>query len=365
MKPETAAALQWLSEIAEDEDLRFIAAKAAAMVEVYLEVNPVMSLQIEAQEEWYELDVINPRTGRLRQQNFTHCGFFDGVCSGTFAGRTGRFILERKTCDQDITDGSPYWDRLLLNHQVDEYALAYWQKHGQQIEGVIYDVLRQPGISPRKITLGELAEIAENGIYFGRRVNNDSRMLAAAYLGERERHQADKKASKKTGEYIGEAPEQPTENPNLFRLRCLDVLNSRASEYYRQKFVYRGEKELLEYADELWTITDLIRACGSLERSPRNPGACFGYNSTCEYIKLCTGTSAEDANCWEQKETNPFRLSQSRIATFQTCRRKHYFRHVAGIVPLVRSTTERQTLGSLVHKALEKAWQSQQQLQNS
>lgn len=357
------SALNYLrSQSVQNPDIAFVAAKAAAMVEVYYETSEEMSLQIEAVEEWYELDVVNPRSGRTRKAGYTHCGYMDGIVQGTFAGRSGRFILERKTCDQDISTTSSYWDRLLLNHQLDEYALAYWQKFGTTIDGVIYDVLRQPGISPRTLTLKELSDIADSRLYFGVEVAEGVSKIAKDFLAEKESFAQEKKARKKAGlETDSEAaPEQPKETPALFRIRCLAYLREQPKAFFAQKFVAKSESEILDYADELWTLTDLVHQCREKDSSPRNPAACFGYNTTCEYIGLCTGTDAEESPKWDRREIKePNRLSQSRLACFQTCRRKHFYRHVAGIVPQEKPTTEKQYLGLLVHQALEVLWQSQ------
>ena len=359
------AAMNYLrSQAIENPDIAMIAAKAAAMVEVYFEVSEQMSLQIEAVEEWYELDVVNPRSGRTRKAGYTHCGYMDGIVQGEFAGRKGRFILERKTCDQDISGTSSYWDRLLLNHQLDEYALAYWQKFGTVVDGVIYDVLRQPGISPRTLTLKELSDIAEDRIYFGSDTTVAVSEMAKEFLLQKETFLQEKKIRKKAGvEGIEETPpEQPKETPALFRLRCLSYLRDRPKDFFAQRFVLKTEREILDYADELWTLTSLVHECQEKDTSPRNPSACFGYNTTCEYIGLCTGTDSEDSPKWDKRKIeHPARLSQSRLACFQSCRRKHFFRYVAGVVPVDRPTTDKQHLGLLVHQSLEVLWQYQRQ----
>jgi hypothetical protein len=358
-------ALQWIADkVLVDPELAYTAAKAAAMVEVYAGKSAEMILNIVSMETFYELPVINPGSARQRKAGYTHAGYLDGIVRGSFAGREGTFVLERKTCDQDITETSSYWNRLLLNHQLDEYALAHWQQHGQLVDGVIYDVLRQPGISPREMTLTELGTLAKEGTYCGRAAYNAARMMALRFVENRERfmaekknHALDKKKNPELGEFLGVAPEQPRETPHLFRLRCLSVLEAKPESYFAQKFVPKTEPELLEYAHELWAMSGLIHECQSKEDSPRNPDACFHFNSTCEYIGLCTSTESEDATKWDRKPiVNPTRLSRARISCFQQCRRKHFFRYVAGIVPVERPATEKQELGSLVHEALEILW---------
>ena len=361
------------SKALDNPEIAFIAAKAAAMVEVYYETTEEMVLQVEVAEQWYELDVVNPKSGRVRKAGYTHAGYMDGIVFGYYGGRTGRFILERKTTDQDISSTSSYWNRLQLNHQLDEYALAYWQQHGTSVDGVIYDVLRQPGISPRALTQKEMGEIVNQGTYFGKTVRGPARESIAEYLTRKADFDSSKKvhakalkANPEMGEFQWEAPEAPKESPHLFRLRCLAYLRDDPSKFFAQKFVSKVEAEILDYADELWTLSDLIHNCRTLDSSPRNPAACFDFMKSCEYVGLCSRTESEEAAKWDQAEIKyPTRLSQSRLTCFQTCRRKHYYRYVAGIVPHEKPSSDKMYLGSFVHEGLEALWQFQKQQQNS
>jgi hypothetical protein len=202
------------------------------------------------------------------------------------------------------------------------------------------------------------------GTYFGRPVRESSRKIADCFVEEKNRfaaekknHATDKKKNPALADFMGIAPEQPRETPHLFRLRCLASLEAKPEAYFAQKFVAKSEIELLDYAEELWSLSGLVDECQDKGSSPRNPNACFNFNSTCEYIGLCTGTESEDSSRWDRKEIkNATRLSQSRLSCFQQCRRKHWFRYVAGIVPVERPTTEKQALGSMVHGALEVLW---------
>jgi hypothetical protein len=308
--------------------------------------------------------VVNPDSSRTRKAGYTHAGYLDAVVRGSFAGRSGVFVLERKTCDQDIGSDSSYWNRLRLNHQLDEYALAHWQAHNELIDGVIYDVLRQPSISPRELTLTELGLIANEGIYCGQPVRESSRQIARAFIAakeqfnaEKKNHALDKKKNPTLSDFLGVAPEQPRETPHLFRLRCLAQLRLKPEHYFAQRFVPKTEVEILDYAKELWGLSSLVHECQDKDTSPRNPDACFHFNSVCEYIGLCTNTESEEASRWDHKEINyKTRLSRNRLACFQQCRRKHYYRYVAGIVPVDRPATAKQELGSIVHEALELLW---------
>lgn len=355
--------------------------KADAIVREYFTAHgpKLAELVCVATEEWYELDIINPDTGRKRKNPFTHAGYIDGIMSGRFQDREGRFILERKTTDHDLDPASSYWNRLRLNTQLDEYALAYFQKNGVMIDGIIFDVIRQPGISPKDITLADLACIANEGTYCTVQVSKDEQERASRYLFDRESFAARKKDHTKAaksdptiGEWKEEPPIQPKESPELFGIRFRAIIARSYTDHFQFRFVPVTQGQVLEWAKELWTLSGIVKDCDTMQFSPRNPSACFTFNRSCEYIDFCTGAEnyIEDngetilnvSNRFETKDiTSPNRLSVSRLNVLQTCARKHFFRHVAGIVPIDEPKSEKMYLGRLVHEAIEAIWRFQKQ----
>ena len=64
-------------------------------------------------------------------------------------------LVERKTTGDSLAPDSEYWLRLRANSQIYQYVTAAREK-GWNIEQVIYDVVRKPGIQPKQIpTLDE------------------------------------------------------------------------------------------------------------------------------------------------------------------------------------------------------------------
>lgn len=100
------------------------------------------------------------------QGTWTLAGRYDGlVMSGKPAVA---LVLEHKTTSQSIEPGDPYWEGLHMDPQV----LAYLQASGRST--VLYDVLRTPGIRPRReepleAWRGRLFEQYEQGTWFQRR----------------------------------------------------------------------------------------------------------------------------------------------------------------------------------------------------
>jgi hypothetical protein len=67
-------------------------------------------------------------------------------------------LVERKTTSDSLSPDSEYWLRLRANSQIYQYVTAAREK-GWNIEHIIYDVVRKPGIQPKQIPL-----LDENGL---------------------------------------------------------------------------------------------------------------------------------------------------------------------------------------------------------
>lgn len=332
--------------------------------------------------EFYELEVLNPDSGRKRKAEYLHTGKIDGIVAGTFGDRTGRFLIERKITDQDIRSDSQFWNRIRIDSQLDEYALAYWQQNGQMIDGIIFDAIKQPGIRPKTITQAEIHLIATEGTYCGEKVDRDMITYCHEWTKERaefdsrkKEHAKRKKSDPTVGDFEEEAPPQPEETPELFGIRFAKHLEQNLSECFAFQFVPISREKVLNWARELWTLSGIARESDRFAFSPRNCQSCFNFSQSCEYVPLCsgvenpvdeeTGEIQELSNRWQivkPSEQQKKRLSMSRLKVLQDCPRKHWFRHVAGIVPVNEPTSERLLLIRLVQKGIETVWQRQQQI---
>jgi len=259
-------------------------------------------------ETEFHLPIINPETGRP-SRTFTHAGKIDAKI--LIEGR--KFNVEHKTTGQDITDpNSSYWRTLAIDSQVSHYALTQWQG-GDKVDGTIYDVIRKPTIR----------------------------------LKQSETHEE-------------------------FEERLAADALARPEFYYGRKMVPRMDSELLEYAKELWDQAQAIGEAMTKNRHFRNSGACMNYGRACEYLGICSGHDTPDSDKWKQRETvheeleTEFEkrgvgvLSHSRIRTFMTCQRKHWYRYVVGIERADDETAEALRFGKLFHHALE-AWTNPKQ----
>jgi hypothetical protein len=283
-------------------------------------------------EETVVLPVVNPETGRI-SRTWRQGGKFDG----RIEGYGSRLLLEHKTTSDAIDDpDAVYWRRLDIDSQVSKYMLQAWQNEGDKLDGCLYDVIRKPGIRPKKLTKAEISEI-ESGTYLGMPVE-------AIEAGAIDR-----------------------ETPDLYEIRLVREVTSDPSRYYQRRTIYRTDDEVVEYAQELWTIGKEIQRARLHDLVFRNTGACFQFSRACPYLGLCSGHDEVASDRWERvANVHPELdgldgdgrdvLTNSRIKTFQTCRRRHHYQYEVGIRRPDDEDAEALRLGSLMHLALEAWW---------
>ena len=289
-------------------------------------------------EEVFHLPVINPETGAA-SRTFTQAGKYDGI-----AEHSGRVcLIEHKTTSDDIADpASHYWKRLTIDSQVSAYVLANWQ-NGRKLDGTLYDVVKKPGIRPKAIPKADLKAIASFGTYFGTKVPPDVLNNIIVHG-------------------------QTDECPALYGFRLASDCIENPNKYFQRRMVPRLDNEVSEYAQELWDVGKTILEARANNRHYRNSGACMQWGSPCEYLSICCGEDSVESDRWQKPENVHSELpildksggrsvlTNSRIKTFQTCRRKHYFRHELGIRKYDEEEKEALVFGSLWHLALENWW---------
>lgn len=278
----------------------------------------------------------NPETGRI-SRSFTLAGKIDALITDS---ENRILICDHKTCSEDITDpNAPYWRQLVVEGQVSHYMFLEWL-NGRKVDGAVWDVVRKPSISPRKLDKAELQRVTMLHEYIGQFVSPE-----------------DIEALQKEGR----------ETPSMYEARLVDdCIRERPQWYFQRRPIWRMDNEIVEYANELWGHgQDLLNARNE-NRHPRNSGACMNYGRPCRYLGICSGADDPDSLKWARKENvHPELeglpgdgrdvLTNTRIRTFQTCRKKHEFDYEIG---LEKSAEEAETLyfGSIWHKAMETWW---------
>ena len=286
--------------------------------------------QIEAT---YESPLFNPETGR-RSQTFSIAGKIDKL-----AEHDGRVLYDHKTTQSDISDpNATYWRQLNIDAQAKHYELLLWA-NGIRVDRIVWDVVRKPGIRPKKLTKIELAEICSLGSYCGFDLTTNAIEVAQA-----------------TGQ----------ENAELYEMRVAVETINKPDRYFQRRGVPRTRDELAEYAAELWNIAADIREARRHNRWYRNSGACMNYGTPCQFLGICSGHDTEDSDNWIRKgqvhaeldlqSDGRSALTHSRLRCFQTCRRKHFYQYELGLARVDEEQREALYFGSEFHQALDVWW---------
>jgi len=206
----------------------------------------------------------------------------------------------------------------------------------------MWDAIRKPDIRPKKLTKAEQKAVTSIGTYFSREVSEETKQYVIA---------------------------KGAENNELFEFRLAHDCQDRPHRYFQRREVLRLEQEMFEYANELWDLALEVRLCRQKGRHLRNSGACLTYGTPCTYLGICSGYDQPESDKWRRRKSVHEELStldgdgrnvltNSRLACFQTCRRKHYYRYELGIERVDAKRSEALFLGTIVHAGLAAWWSS-------
>lgn len=255
---------------------------------------------------------------------------------GVQDGRTG--IVDHKTTSEDIDDpASPYWRQLVIEGQLSHYWLGMWL-NGVKVDFGQWDVMRKPTISPRQITKAEMSALLNTREWFGYSVDEAE---------------------------VAKAAETGRETLALYEARLLhDCVTERPARYFQRRTIPRLDADIVEYASELWDLGQEMVTIRRSARHIRNSGACMTYGRPCQFLGVCSGHDDIESTNWRKREFVHPELSglsgdgrnlvtNSRIRTFQTCRRKHFYIYELGVEKIAQEDQEALIFGNLWHTALE------------
>lgn len=176
---------------------------------------------------------------------------------------TGRIWFgEHKTSGADLSAGSTYWQRLRMDPQVSIYFEGC-RELGHEPEGCLYDVIERPGQKLLKATPAELRKYTKP---------TKSDPVSRLYKNQREADETLDEFRARVGALIAEAPET----------------------YFGRAEIVRLETEIEESQRDVEETALQIRAGSQTGVAPRNPGACFLYGRTCEFLGPCSGVESLD-----------------------------------------------------------------------
>lgn len=206
---------------------------------------------IVCNEQTFDLPIVNPDTG-APSTFWRTMGKIDKIVR-TADGRL--LIREHKTTGDSIDPDSDYWRRLTIDQQISHYTLAA-QMLGHDVEGIDYDVIRKPGIKPRKLTKAEQQQYLNTAVWFNAVIPHG-----------------------------GTAPERET--PRMYGARLLFDIGERPDFYYARREIPRLDADMAEYKQELWDQAADLRERRRTGRWYRNSQQCVGFGR-CEYLDVCS-----------------------------------------------------------------------------
>ncbi len=203
-------------------------------------------VQTQETEKHFKVTLRNPRTGRPSQK-FKLGGKRDAKA----LINSRPFLIEHKTSSEDITQGSAYWEKLLIDSQISNYITSLIEA-GDDVEGCLYDVIKKPTMKPRLATPED------------KRYKTDGEMRKGA--------------------------RDHDETPAEFAQRLADDIELNPDKYYQRKVVVRLEGELRASQDDIWMTAKQVHQSRKHAIWPRNDSYCFKWQRACSFFGVCTGT---------------------------------------------------------------------------
>ena len=314
-----------------------VAAKCRALMAGYNKLYSGIDYEPLAVEKTYTAPLVNPDTNKS-SRTFKIAGKVDVLCR-----YHGKLVLfDHKTTSQDISDpAGVFWRQQVVEAQPSHYMLLLWL-NGIKCDDAVWDVVRKPQISPKKLTKAEVRSIVSSQEYFGWRLTSES---------------------------VAEVQTTERENPELYEARLTwDCMQERPQHYFQRRSVPRLDSELMEYGRELWEHGLEMLHARNTNHNARNSGACMLYGSPCKFLGICSGYDTADSDRWVKKTNVNAELPElygkdgdyitnSRVRCFQTCRRKACYEYDLGIERVDEEEKEALFFGSVWH-AGQAAWWS-------
>jgi len=168
-------------------------------------------------------------------------GRYDGL---VMTGRPARtLVLEHKTTSYDIDEGAEYWWSLAMDWQIPNYLRA------SGAAGVLYDVLRKPGIQPCRATPVEKRKYKADGTLYANQRAED-------------------------------------ESLDAWRDRLRDCY--REGVWFARREITLLEGELKRTAVQMDQIAEEILSVDPTRPQPQSPHACERFGKKCDYWAHCT-----------------------------------------------------------------------------
>ena len=207
------------------------------------------------------MPLVNPDTGAA-SRTFQLAGRRDGLVRWD----DRLMVLERKSTGEDIEPDSEYWQRLRIDPQISQYALAA-RHEGHDVAGVLYDVPRKPTIRPRQIPL-----LDEDG-------------LKTVVIDETGERAMNKNGKPRQSSGPGMTLMSRVETDKEFGARLNLDIGERPEHYFARREIPLLEDHLAEFQAEVWQTGQLLIQCRNRKIWFKSVGRMTcGF---CDYKNLC------------------------------------------------------------------------------
>lgn len=223
-------------------------------------------LKVLHSEHTYHLPLPHPTTGRCLNRWRT-AGQIDGIVQREDGSV---WLLEHKTCGEDISPDAVYWDKLHIDLQLSNYYMAA-KKLGHDVQGVIFDVLRKPDIRPKQVPLRDADGLKVVLDQDGNRVMK-----------------ADGKPRQSGDVEKGWSVETVLESIEDWGARFTADIYERPDHYFARRDVVRFDHEIHEARVDMYQTAKVVTQCRKADMWPRNDYACTA-RGRCPYLSFCSG----------------------------------------------------------------------------
>lgn len=208
------------------------------------------------------------------------------------------FVVEHKFTGSNVGDGESYWERLAIDTQVSIYLDGASVLTGEDVAGVIYDVIARPSHKPHKATPLERQTFTKGkgckpcGGKAGEAGSGKMRTPGAALTFTDAPCSICKGSgwSPDDGAPRLHADQRATdETPEEFEARITEAVAEAPDDTYKRAVIVRLDDELPTMRRDLLDRIELIEFGRKRNIAPRNPDQCFAYGSVCPFFGACSG----------------------------------------------------------------------------
>lgn len=261
-----------------DPDRKALFVIAREMMKYYHDrwIGDVARFDFLGAEIQFRVRLRNPETGRP-SQTWDLGGKMDAVVRLKSTGKI--WVVEHKTTSEEIGhDATVYGIRLLMDSQCGQYWIAAEEKYGEKIGGIIYDVLRKPGIRPKEKLSVEVEM----------RKETDEELAARKVI------EGKPKLRHKKVQVDPDAVTSRPETLDEYAIRVAEDLKRDDRVYLWRTSVFRDKAALEDFMQDAWDLSFMSHERMRRGKHPKNPEQCMHHGRPCALLDHCATQSNLD-----------------------------------------------------------------------